>query len=137
MSDDKGPRSAQDRDNIAEEQHIPIYREEVHINKETVITGTVNIKRNTLHRHIAVKESMHNQDVTVDVVPIGKYIDSIPHTSEQDGMTIIPVYEEHIQIVKRIYLKEEVRISKKETEHPFEQQIDLKHQVISITRDKK
>ncbi|MBK4715018.1 MULTISPECIES: YsnF/AvaK domain-containing protein [Tenebrionibacter/Tenebrionicola group] len=137
MTDNERPHPTDNEDNTPQVQRIPVYNEKVQIDKETVCHGKVIVKRNTLRQQVTVSENISHQDAIIEVVPIGKYVDSIPQHTENDDVIVIPVYEEHTQIVKRVYLKEEIRITKKKTVHPFEQLVEVKQQVISVTREKK
>lgn len=117
-------------------QSIPVYREEVQIDKERVQTGKVHIKRQTITRQVPVSVLLENQKASVEVLPIGKYVSDIPQSVTDEDIMIIPVYEEHVEIIKRIYLKEEIRITTKKHESVFSQQTEVREQKIKIFRGK-
>lgn len=111
--------------------------EQLTVSKERVITGQVHVHRSTIHKHVPVNLMLTSLNAEVDVVNVGRYVDMPPQSREEGNVTIIPIYEEHIEIVKKIFLKQEVRITKKQTEEPFNQQVELKEHIITVTRDNK
>lgn len=139
MSDDKdlnNPTLDTEQQNlfVEEELIIPRYQEEILVSKQQQVTGQLHVERRTEEKVIPVKATLLSNKAEVDVLPIGKYIDAIPTSREEEGVTVIPVYEEHIEIIKKIYLKEEIRIRQAEQKHNFEGQEIVKQQIIEITR---
>jgi hypothetical protein len=61
-------------------------------------------------------DTLFSDDVTVERVPVNRLIDAPVETRQEGETTVIPVIEEVLTIQKRLFLKEEVRITRKRTE---------------------
>lgn len=116
---------------------ILVYREELRIGKERVPEGEVRVTRSTVTRLVPFTETLISVSADVEVIPVGRYVDEIPQQFCEDGVLIIPVYEERVETVKRIYLKEEVRITTTSSEQVSKGQAEIREQVINVTRNKK
>jgi len=55
------------------------------------------------------------EEVTVEHVPIGRIVKEQEPAREEHGVYIMPIYEEQLVVVKRLVLKEEVRIHRQST----------------------
>lgn len=139
MSDSKQPASPEPDDKAPEADcdNIPLYRETCHVGKETVTEGEVRVHRSTVTRQVPVTGTLTSVSAGVEVIPVGRYVDEIPLQVSEDGVMIIPVYEERVEMVKRIYLKEEVRITTTKSEQAFSRQAEVRERLINITRNKK
>ncbi len=113
---------------------IPLVEEEININKQQVLTGKLFVDRKTEVKSIPINEKLISRKANVEHVAINKYVDVIPQSRDEAGVTVIPVYEEHIEIIKKIYLKEEIRISSQEEIVNYESEESLRYQTISINR---
>ena len=116
---------------------IQLYRETLHVGKERVLEGEVRVRRSTVLRQVPVTETLTIVSAGVEVIPVGRHVDEVPRQVSEDGVMIIPVYEERVEMVKRIYLKEEVRITTTKSEQAFSGQAEAREQLINITRNKK
>lgn len=137
MSDNRKPPSPDDKTLDPNCEIIPLYREELCTGKEVVSRGEVRVKRTTVTRQVPLTESLMSVSANVEVIPVGRYVDEIPQRTSEDGVLIIPVYEERIETIKRIYLKEEVRITTQKSEQAFNGQAEVREQVITVSRNKK
>ncbi|MDL4916009.1 MAG: YsnF/AvaK domain-containing protein [Enterobacterales bacterium endosymbiont of Blomia tropicalis] len=139
MSDNRQPASPEPENKApdADCDNIPLYREVLHAGKETVPEGEVCVRRTTVTRQVPVTETLTTVSASVEVIPVGRYVDEVPRQVSEDGVMIIPVYEERVEMVKRIYLKEEVRITTTKSEQAFSGQAEAREQLINITRNKK
>lgn len=117
-----------------QETTLPVYAETLDISRQTVKTGAVEIRRVTENQPMPVSMELTQQQADIKVVPIGKYISEVPATRNTPELTIIPVYEEHIEVIKKIYLKEEIVISRKQTQSLFESEESVRKQTIQIIR---
>lgn len=138
MSDNRQPASTEPDDKApdADGDNIPLYREVLHAGKE-MVEGEVRVRRSTVTRQVPVTGTLTSLSAAVEVIPVGRYVDEIPLQVSEDGVMIIPVYEERVEMVKRIYLKEEVRITTTKSEQAFSGQAEVREQLINITRNKK
>jgi stress response protein YsnF len=114
------------------EQVIPLHKEDIEVHKEVVTTGTVSVNVSTVVEPVQVDTSVTSKHVGVDVVSVNEYVDEPPTTRTEGDMIIIPVVEE--VIVRRFYVKEEVRVKIVHTTSVHKEVVNLRRQVVDISR---
>ena len=134
MSADNYPDENDTPNTKSEELVIPLMEERLEIDKQQFIKSQFHVERKTESKQVEINESLTSRLAEVKHVPIGKYVDVIPEVRDEGGVKIIPVFEEHIEIVKRIYLKEEIRIESHEVINEFKSEETLKYQTVSHKR---
>jgi len=134
MSSDKQPEIKNTPNEQPEELIIPLVEERVEIEKRQYVKSQFQVERKTEIKKVDINEQLMSRQAEVKHVPIGQYISDIPQIREENGVKIIPIFEEHIEIVKKIYLKEEIRIESHESVNEFESEETLKYQTVSQKR---
>ncbi len=74
------------------------------------------IQKSEPGRDVLFDEPLFSEEVSVERVPVNRIIDGPAQTRQEGDTTVIPVVEEVITIQKRLFLREEVRITRKRTE---------------------
>ena len=103
---------------------IPIVEERPVVSKEEVTTGLVRVSTHTEQRVVHADDTIRKTVVDVQRVPINRFVEVEPQAREEDGVLIIPVVEE--VLVKRLFLKEEMRITRTSTLEPIERDVTLR-----------
>ena len=103
---------------------IPIVEERPVVSKEEVATGQVHVSTRTEERVVHVAETIRKTEVEVERVPINQFIEIEPRPREEDGVLIVPVVEE--VLVKRLFLREELRVTRTSTLEPIERDVTLR-----------
>lgn len=95
---------------------IPVMTEELDIQKRKVETGRIRITKVVHEREELVNEQLFREEVIVERVPVNRLVDEpIPLRYEGDTM-IVPLLEEVAVVEKRLMLKEELRITRRQVE---------------------
>lgn len=68
-----------------------------------------------VHPPAASDEQLFGEDVSVERVPVNRILDGPIETRHEGDTTIIPVIEEVLTVQKRLFLREEVRITRRRT----------------------
>ncbi|WP_241587191.1 DUF2382 domain-containing protein [Rosenbergiella epipactidis] len=134
MSSDKQPEIKNTPNEQPEELIIPLVEERVEIEKKQYVKSQFQVERKTETKKVDINEQLISRQAEIKHVPIGHYISDIPQIREENGVKIIPIFEEHIEIVKKIYLKEEIRIESHESVNEFKSEETLKYQTVSQKR---
>ncbi|QCR38589.1 hypothetical protein C1N62_20250 (plasmid) [Nissabacter sp. SGAir0207] len=119
---------------LVEEASIPLAQEKLDVTKQQVVSGRVTVTRKTVHHEHPINEMLRHEQVEVQRVPKGERVDTMPTIREEDGVTIIPVVEEEIEVIRRLVLKEELHIKKVAIHKPFQDSVTLRSQEVSIDR---
>ncbi len=94
----------------------------------------VKATRRTVTRDEAVSAELSHQHVVVERVAIGRIVDAVPPLRQEGDVTIMPVVEEELVVVRRLVLKEEVHLRRVRTTVPHVETVTLRQQAVSVTR---
>lgn len=113
---------------------IPVIAEEVRVDKRTVESGRVRIRKFVREHQELVDEPLLADEVRVERVPVNRYIDK-PVAVRYEGETmIVPLFEEVLVVEKRLMLKEELHITKQLVEMHKPQQVTLRTEEVTVER---
>lgn len=107
--------------------------EEVVVSKRARRT-LVRASRTTSFRDQAVEADLNQEQIVVERVAIGRIVDAVPPVRQEGDVTIMPVVEEELVIIRRLILKEEVHLRRVRTTVPFTETVSLRRQTVSMTR---
>jgi uncharacterized protein (TIGR02271 family) len=99
---------------------IAVVREDVQIDKHVRETGRVVVHVEPHVKQQVIDVPLIEQDVQVERVPVNRQVDAPASPRQEGDVTIVPVYEEILVVEKRLVLKEEIRITRRQsTRHEF------------------
>jgi len=108
--------------------------EHLNVDKRIVETGRVTVSRTTTSRVEKVDIPLSSHTVEVRRIPIGKPIQKMPGVRATRKEIIIPVVEEVLVIERRLVLREEVHIRKKESVRRHVEDVTLRAQEATVER---
>ena len=112
---------------------LPLQEERLVVTKRVRKT-LVRAARTTVERTVAVQEDLLRDQIVMKRVPIGRVVDTVPPIREENGVTIVPVVEEELVLVRRLILKEEVRFERVRTTERHVETVVLRQQELTVTR---
>lgn len=112
---------------------LPLHEERLLVSKRVRKT-LVRAARTTTQRTAAVDEDLAIEQVVVTRVPIGRVVEAVPPIREENGVTIVPVVEEELVLVRRLILKEEVRFERVRSMAHHVETVVLRRQEVTVTR---
>jgi uncharacterized protein (TIGR02271 family) len=115
---------------------VPVIEEEVKVGKRTVESGRVQIVKRVEQREQLVDQPLLKDEVEIKRVPINKPIDRVISVRKVGDILVIPVMEEVLFIEKRLVLKEELHVRRKQTQTRRPQRITLRAERAEIKRIK-
>ncbi len=113
---------------------VPVMEEELRVGKRVVETGRVRVTK-TVHEHEeVVDEPLMREEYDVERVRIDEFVDG-PVGPRHEGETlIVPVLEEVLVVEKRLVVREELRITRRQTEERRPQRVKLLSEEVSVER---
>lgn len=97
--------------------------------------GVVRIEKRVetvpFHEDILVEQ----ERVTVERVPIGRFVDQVPQARQEGNTWVIPVLEEVIVTERRLRLVEEVRVTRQRESQVQEIDEQLRREVVEVKED--
>jgi uncharacterized protein (TIGR02271 family) len=119
---------------IERETVIPLFEEELSVEKRVVETARVKVSRVT-HKHEQIVDELLQQDkVEVQRVPMDRPIEVMPSIRQEGDVTIVPVVEEVLKVERLLVLKEEVHIRRIKTTERHQEQVTLRRQEATVDR---
>lgn len=113
---------------------IELVEERAEIGIRSTHTGTVRVRTETVSDRLSQPVELDRDRVEVDHVPVGEFVEAMPETRVENGVTIVPVVEEQIVVTKRLFLKEEVHIRRSRSTETVEVPVELKRQTVTVER---
>ena len=107
---------------------IPILEERIRIETRQVTTGVAKVHVTVSEHDETVEAMLNRQDVVVDRVPVGAFVDVAPAVRQEGDVIIVPVFEERLVTEKRIFLTEELRIRINENRQATTQTVRLRRE---------
>jgi len=113
---------------------VPVLEEHLQVGKRRVEGGGVRVSTVVHEREVVVDQPLHREEVDVERVPIGRVVDQPTAPRQEGDVLIIPLYEEVLLVEKRLMLKEEVRISRRQFEAREPQRVVLRTEEARVER---
>lgn len=119
-----------------EELTIPVVQETVEFDRRMVDTGRgVRIEKRVTEREEEVDPPLMHEELTIERIPIDRIVSGPEPKQHYEGETlVIPVLEEVMVLEKRLRLKEEVRITRRQRQVHLPQRVSLKSEEVSVER---
>jgi uncharacterized protein (TIGR02271 family) len=95
---------------------VPVMVEELEIKKHQVETGRVRISKVVHEREEVVDEPLRREEVSIARVPINRFVDEAIPVRYEGATMIVSLLEEVLVVEKRLMLKEELRITRRQVE---------------------
>jgi uncharacterized protein (TIGR02271 family) len=113
---------------------LQLFAEEANVSRRTIETGRVRVETVTQTRDHLVDEALARTQFEVERIPVGRVIDAVPAVKEDADLTIIPIVEETVVVERKLFLKEELHIRRRQTTERFQQTVPLRYQTAQVTR---
>ena len=114
---------------------VPIYQEQASVTKRRTVTGKVKVSRVTHQSETFLTETLAQQQVKIDRIPVGKLIEAVPKIRKEGDAIIIPVVEEIPVVEHRLVLIEEVWVRRIRSKEHHRERVTLRCQEAVVTRD--
>lgn len=113
---------------------IELVEEQLEVSKRDVERGRVIVRTRVEEREELAEAVLHQEEVEVERVARGIVVEAIPAVREEDGVLIVPVIEEQLVLSTRLFLKEEIRISKSTRREIVREPVRLRGERVEIVR---
>lgn len=117
------------------EKTLPLFGETVTVGTRKVVTGRVKVRVSPGTHDQTVPVTLNEQTVSVEHVPVGRFVDALPPTRVEGETTIIPVVEERAVVSVRLFLREEVHVRAVRTTATVEAAVTLRQETADVERE--
>ena len=98
------------RDALKEEQTLELREEELVAHKEIRERGEITLRTELEEVPGRLEVDAYREEITVEHEPVGQAVSERKEAWEEDGVLVVPVYEEQLVVTKRLVLKERLRV---------------------------
>ena len=94
---------------------LQLREEDLVARKELQEAGRISFRKEVQEVPRQLEVEAYHEEVTLERVPIGRVVEEQATAREEDGVYIVPIYEEQLVVVKQLVLKEEIHIRRERT----------------------
>lgn len=113
---------------------IPVIEEELEVKKRKVETGSVRINKTISEREEIVDQTLSIESVKVERIAINRIVEEAENSRYENNTWVIPVYEEVAVVEKRLFLREEIRITKEMSVEQHQERIPLRSEKVTVDK---
>ena len=118
-----------------EQTVIPVLQEELEVGTRRVETGAgIRVEKTVEEREERVDEPLTKEEVEVERIPVNRAVEGPVAVRYEGDTMIVPVLEEVLVLEKRLVLKEEIRITRRQREFHDPQRIVLRREHATVER---
>jgi len=129
--DDRVNTRRQQNSRLIEEQRIPLVEERLELGRR-VRERTVTVTTRPVTEQVKVSQPVLRETVTVERVPIGRVVDAAPPVREDPDLTVIPVMEERVRIVRELILVEEIHLRRNRRDVLHEETVSRRRTEVDV-----
>lgn len=113
---------------------LAVAEEQLEVGKRKVETGRVHITKRVVQRQETVDVPLMREEVEIRRVPVNRPVDAPVPVRQEGDVTIVSVLEEVLVVSKQLVLKEELHISRRQSEAHEPQEVTLLSEQVEVTR---
>ena len=117
-----------------EETVVPLVQDELHIEKQKVETGRVRVTKTVQEREVLVHEPPMQEEIQIERVLVNRWLSEPASVRYEGDIMIIPVMEEVPVVEKRLRLKEELRVTKRQITTQWTEPVRLRTEDVQVER---
>ena len=134
LLDEPGGHDAQNRvlEAVGDRLVVPVREEVLAPTTRPVEVGTVRIHKRVETVPVEMAVDVMRDDVTVERVAVDQPVDAVPPPRHEGDTLIIPIVEEVLVTEKRLVLREEVRVTRRQVTEAVSVRDTVRREVVEI-----
>lgn len=116
-------------------QRFPVIEEEARITKRATETERVSVRTVPEQAEVLLHDQVMRETVAVVRVPIDREVAEAPAIRTEGDVTIVPVVEERAVVVKRLFLVEELHLTRRAVHEDVSIPATLRRTRVEVTRE--
>ena len=98
-----------------DDRTIPLYAEQIEVRKAAVISDQVRVRTSVDERSVLVEEQLERGGLQIERMAVDRPVTTAPEPRQEGETLVVSVVEERLVVEKRLFVVEEVRISRTST----------------------
>ncbi len=119
---------------LVDEVSIPLVEERLEVGTRTVATGTVTLRKRLEEYEETLNIPLAARTFDVERVVLNRPVEKAPEVRVEGDTTIYSLVEEQLVITTQLILKEEVRVTRRDTERHDTRTVTLTREHLDVTR---
>lgn len=100
---------------LGEERSIPLYDEQIDVAKIEAVTDRVRVSTHVDERDVLIEDTVERGSVSVERITVERAVAEAPEPRREGDTLIVSVVEERLVVEKRLFVIEELRITRTST----------------------
>jgi stress response protein YsnF len=113
---------------------LPIAEEFVIVERRKRVTGRVRVHTEVHEAVQSLQTELAADDIIIERVPVGQFVDIAPTERREGDTTIIPVVEEVAVVEKRLRVVEEIRLTRRRATHLVNDEVTVRRVDVKVDR---
>ena len=113
---------------------VPIIEESVILDKVKVETDVVRVHTSVEEHEVVVEDVVQREALTIKRVRLDRAVDAAPSPREEGNTTIISLIEERLVVEKRLFVVEEIHVTREQTQERIAIPVTLRTTRATIER---
>jgi stress response protein YsnF len=113
---------------------VPVVEERAVVRKRRRVTQAVQVRTTVREHEQVIERPVTSEEVTVERVPIDRWVDAPLPVREEGELTIVPVHEEVVVVETRLKLVEELHIRRQRVTSTARERVRLRREEASVGR---
>ena len=111
---------------------IPVLEEVLRVDVRTVEHGGALVRIGVSEYDEVVERQLRQDVLSVERIPVGRVVETAPPMREEGDLTIVPVLEERLVVVRQLVLKEEIHIRRQQKTTPWKETVTLRREIATV-----
>ena len=97
------------------ERTIPLHQEQLEITKVAAVTDRLHVSTHVEERAVLIEDTVERGDLLVERIAVDRVVEEVPEPRREGDTLIVSVVEERLVVEKRLFVVEELRITRTST----------------------
>ena len=98
-----------------EERSIPLYEEQLEIDKVHAVTDRVQVSTHVDERAVLIEETVERGNLAIERIAVDRAVAEAPEPRREGDTLIVSLVEERLVVEKRLFVIQELRITRTST----------------------
>ena len=98
-----------------DDRTIPLYEERIEVRKSAVVSDQVRVRTSVDERSVLVEDDLERGGLQIERIAVDRPVATAPEPRQEGDTLVVSVVEERLVVEKRLFVIEEVRITRTST----------------------
>jgi uncharacterized protein (TIGR02271 family) len=120
--------------NAGDDLRVPVLEETAAVQRERTVTGRVRVQKRVSARVVPVDVTLAREHVRITRHRIEREVRAAPPVRHEGDTLIVPVVEERVVVEKRLFLREEIHVTRVHDSTHARKRVRLRSEEVEVER---